>query len=114
MPYVYSRTYVYPFYQNLQDPTFIPCPTSIPESRVLDRKLNSFNKNTFFPKGKDGDVKVDDISAKTMKLLLIFIYKDILAKGGLISEWFFHSNIQNRVLNYGNTGCELFKGGIQN
>jgi len=30
--------------------------------------------------GKDGDVKVDDISAKTMKLLLIFIYKDILAK----------------------------------
>ena len=76
MPYVYS------FLPNLPGPTFIPCPTSIPESRVLERKLDTFNKNTFFPKGKDGDVKVDDISAKTMKLLLIFIYKDILAKGG--------------------------------
>ena len=47
---------------------------------------STYNKTTFFPEGKDGDVKIDDISAKTMKLLLIFIYKDILAKSGLISE----------------------------
>ena len=59
-----------------------------PSKYLLERKLNTFTRNTFFPKGKNGDVKVDDISAKTMKLLLIFIYKDILAKGGLILECF--------------------------
>ena len=46
MPYVYSRPYVYSFWQichalrlffsqNFPGPTFIHCPTSIPDSRVL-------------------------------------------------------------------------------
>ena len=30
--------------------------------------------------GNDGNVRVDDISANTMKQLLTFIYKDIIAK----------------------------------
>ena len=43
MPYAYSRPYAYLFLTNFPGPMVIPCPTSIPDSRVYGQMPKNAN-----------------------------------------------------------------------
>ena len=60
IPYLYSRPYVYSFWQIFSRPTVIPCPTSIPDSRVdgTPKGLKVVQSQKVFPLAKISPKKV--------------------------------------------------------